>query len=141
MFKTTSAVEQQLRAMRQQIPDFVLMPRAELRSLAKAASVNAAFVQGTINAVGASEPLRSAIGPTAEELRQETDLAGRWSSVIDELDAFRAGVHTAVTIRRHRVGLLALQAYRVAQQLVRNKDHANLLPYVEAMQRRAKFGP
>lgn len=136
---TPEEVVQQLRALREQIPDFVLLPRGDAATLARAASVDGAFVQATINAVGASEALRSALGRTAEELRLETELAARWTAVVDEIDAFRLGANAAATVRRHRIGLTALQTYKMTQQLVRKKEHAHLLPHADAMKRRAKF--
>jgi len=136
---TPDEVVQQLRALREQIPEFVVLPRSDTASMTRAASVGGAFVQASINAVGASDALRVAVGKTAEELRQETELAARWGAVVDELDALRAGASAAATVRRHRIGLTALQTYRMSQQLVRTKEHAHLLPHVEVMRRRAKL--
>ena len=133
-------VVQQLRAMRVQIPDFVQLPRANARSLTRVANVDAEFVQTTINAIGASEALRSALGQSAEELRQNTEFTTRWGAVAEELAAMLSGVNAAITVRRHRIGLTALQAYNMSRQLVRQKEHAHLLPHVDAMKRRVKFG-
>jgi hypothetical protein len=130
---------QQLRALREQIPEFVVLPRGDTATLSRAASVDGAFIQASINAVGASDALRMAIGKTAEELRQETELVARWSAVVDEIDALRSGASAAATVRRHRIGLTALQTYKMSEQLVRKKEHAHLLPHVEVMRRRAKF--
>lgn len=137
---TPEEVVQQLRALRSLIPEFVLLPRPDAASLTRSASVDGAFVQAAINAIGASEALRVAVGRSAEDLRQETEVTARWSVVVDEIDALRAGANAAATVRRHRIGLTALQTYMVSQQLVRKKEHADLLPHVDTMKRRAKFG-
>src|SRR5215210_2912937 len=104
---TPEEVVQQLRALRQQIPEFVVLPRADAALLVRAATVDPAFVQSSINAVGASETLRLTVGRTAEELREDTALAARWSAVVDEIDAFRAGAVHAARVHGHRIGLTA----------------------------------
>ena len=133
-------VVQQLRALRGQIPDFVQLPAIEAQALAKSSGVHPRFLQTTINAIGASEALRSALGKSAEELRQDVDFTDRWGAVAEELEAMLKGVRAALIVRRHRLGLTALQAYNIARQLVRQKEHANLLPYVATMKQRNKFG-
>ena len=52
------------------------------------------------------------------------------------------GVQTArdLTLLLGRVGLAVLQVYSIARQLVRKKEHADLLPHVENMRRTNPFG-
>lgn len=50
------------------------------------------------------------------------------------------GVVASNLIRRHRVGVSALQAYNISRQLIRQKDHVDLLPHVQGMKRLSKFG-
>lgn len=133
-------IVRQLRAIRDQIPDFTQIPAPETRSLARAATIDGDFIQASINAVGASDALRNALGRSAEELRQDTEFTARWGSVVDELQALLAGVRSAVRVRRHRIGVTALQAYQVSRQLARQKEHADLLPHIDSMRRRNKFG-
>jgi len=54
--------------------------------------------------------------------------------------ALLKGIVAANLIRRHRIGLVTLQTYNICRQLVRKKDHSNLLPHVEMMKRLNKFG-
>jgi len=133
-------VVQQLRALRDQIPDFVLMPPSVGKPLSRAASVTIEFVHAAINALAASLRLRSALGRDAEALRVETELTARWSQVVDELDALRLGIVGAMRVRRHRVGTVALRVYQVSRNLVLDKENADLLPHIDAMRRAAKFG-
>jgi hypothetical protein len=132
-------IVQQLRAMRQHIPDFVLLPVADRLSLRRAASVDPHWVQTTINAIGASDALQAALGKTADDLRLDAEFTIRWGAVADELQATLDGVRSAVTVRRHRLGVTALQAYQISRQLVRQKEHADLLPHIAAMRERSKF--
>jgi hypothetical protein len=50
------------------------------------------------------------------------------------------GVAAANLSRRYRLGITALQTYAIARQLVRQSEHADLMPHVEAMKRASKFG-
>lgn len=84
--------------------------------------------------------MQNAVGHTHVELREESDAAGRWTAVEDELRAMLKGVVAANLIRRHRVGLAALQAYSISRQLIRQKEHGDLLPHVQGMKRLSKFG-
>ena len=133
-------VVQQLRALRAQIPDFVQLSASETKALAKAAGVDPRFIQTSINAVGASEAMRNALGKSVVDLRQDADFTTRWTAVAEELEAMLKGVRSALVVRRHRLGLTALQVYSIGRQLVRQKEHANLLPHVAAMKQRNKFG-
>jgi len=65
-------IVRQLRAIREQSPEFVLLPRPDAKSLSRVAHVSADFIQATINAVGASDSLKNTIGRSDEELRQDT---------------------------------------------------------------------
>jgi len=134
------AIVGQLRALRQQIPEFTQMPVADARVLHPAAQVDPEFAHAAINTIGASETVQIAVGRSAEEMRQEENEVVRWTAVEDELRAMLKGVAAANLVRRHRLGLALLQTYSIGRQLVRNKDHAHLLPHVEGMKRLNKFG-
>jgi len=57
------------------------------------------------------------------------------------VEGSRKFVYRAVQcLRRHRMGLAALQTYIICQQLVRQKENAALLPHVQGMKRLNKFG-
>ena len=135
---TPEEVVRQLRALREQIPDFTLLSREDARALVRASTVDFGLVHASINAIAASAPLQNALGRDAESLRGETELLGRWSEVVDELEAFRLGVIGSIRVRRHRLGGTAFQTVQVSRQLVRYRENANLLPHIDAMARAAK---
>jgi hypothetical protein len=131
---------QQLRAIRERIPlpDPSPAPAALRRRLAH---VDANFVQASINAAGASDVVQNALGRTDEELRQETDAAARWTAVADELRTLLKNVLTANTVRRQRIGLAALQTYKICEQLARDDAHASQLSeHIVEMKRLNRFG-
>jgi hypothetical protein len=131
---------EQLRALRQQIPEYAQLTVSDAKTLRGPATADAGFVTAAINAIGASPVVQSAVGLTPEALRQEASEVVRWVAVEDELRAMLKGVATANLTRRHRVGLAALQAYGISRMLVRKPEHANLLPHVAEMKRLNRFG-
>jgi hypothetical protein len=137
---TPEAIVEQLRAVRQLIPEYTQLAIPDAKAIHRVAHLNPAFIDSAINAVGASQVVQSAVGRNDASLREENDQAGRWTAVEDELRAMLKGVVAANLIRRHRVGLAALQAYSISRQLIRKEDHADLLPHVQGMRRLSKFG-
>lgn len=129
-----------LRELRQQIPEYAQLQVADTRALMAAASVDPALVESATGVTSESTVVRDAIGLTSEELRQESLDTVRWGAVEDELRMLLQGVASANRIRKHRVGLAALQAYNISRQLVRTKEHANLVPYVQKMRALIRAG-
>jgi hypothetical protein len=134
------ALVEQLRALRQQIPEYAPLTVADAKSLRAAAAANPAFVNASINAIGASAVVENAVGSKPEVLRQDATDAGRWTAVEDELRAMLKGVAETNLARRHRLGVAALQAYGISRMLVRKPEHANLLSHVAEMKRSNRFG-
>jgi hypothetical protein len=129
-----------LRAIRRRIPQYVQLPSQESQAIRRVAHINPAFLDESINTAGASATVEGALGRTAQSLRQEADETARWSAFEAELRATHKGVTAANLVRRHRLGLAALQTYNITRQLVRQKEHADLLPHLQAMSRLNKFG-
>ena len=125
----------QLRGFRQRIPDYGQITTIAAGQLRRAAAVKPALVYASVNAIGASNVVQDAVGKTPAEVLQVQGDAARWSAVEDELRAMLKGVSAANLARRHFVGFTALQAYGVARRLVRQKEHADLLPHVDEMKR------
>ena len=136
---TPEQVVEQLRAIQEQIPA-TMLPQDDLKQIRREASVNQDFAREAINVVGASEIVQAAVGNTLGEVQQAEGELARWSTVESELRAMLRTVAVANLVRRHRIGRVALQAYNVSKQLVREESHADLLPRVEAMSRIRKFG-
>lgn len=135
---TPEEVVSQLRALREQIPDFTLQTPSASRPLVRAAAVGVNLIHESINAIAASPNLRNALGRGAAELRDEQDLIGRWSQVVVEIDSFRSGVVGSIRLRRHRLGGTALRAYKLSIHLTRYSENPVLLPHIEAMRRAVK---
>jgi len=131
----------QLRAFRDRIPQYGQLPTAQRVNKRRAANLKTTFVIAAINAVGASGTVQTAVGQTPEELVQQQSDVVRWAAVEDELRAMLKGVASANLIRRHRLGVAALQSYSISRNLVRSPEHADLLPHVDEMKRLSKHVP
>jgi len=137
---TPEAVVEQLRAVRESIPEYSQLTVTAKPSLRGPANADLQFVNAAINAIGASPTVQNAVNRTPDGMRQEVLEVSRWTAVEDELKAMLKGVSSSNLIRRHRLGLSALQAYSISRQLVRQPEHANLLPHLDEMRRTNKFG-
>lgn len=137
---TPEQILAQLRVLRLHVPDFGPLAVSDSSSLHMAARVPADMIQAAINVIGASPDVESALRKTPESLLGEQEDAARWSAVEAELKTMLSGVAAANLTRRYRLGLTALQTYSITRQLVRQKEHADLLPHVESMRRLNRFG-
>lgn len=140
MLRPEEAIEQ-LRAVRERIPDFVQLPQSrETQGIRRKARLNVEFAREAFGVVGASEVVQSVIGNSPDELHQAEAEMARWTAVESELNALLRGVAAANLVRRQRLAHAALQAYNVSSQLVKQEEYAFLLPHVERMRRLPKFG-
>ena len=68
----------------------------------------------------------------------DKDIAGRWSAAENEMRSVLRGLASTNLVLRERLCRDALQTYNVSRELVKQKEHAHLLPHVEAMRRLKK---
>lgn len=136
---TPEEIVEQLRILRLHIPEFAPLTVRDAAAIRTAANVNDDMVRAATNTVGASVLVANPIGKDAATLRVEREDVSRWSAVEDELQTMYKGVESSNLARRYRLGLSVLQAYAITRQLVRQKQHADLLPHFEEMRRVNKF--
>jgi hypothetical protein len=132
---TPEQIVEQLRILRQHIPDFAPLAVPERAALRPAATVHDELVQGAADTIGASPRVADAVAISADALRHERAEVSRWKAVESELEAMHKGVASANLGRRYRIGLKSLQTYSIARQLIREPEHAHLRPHVDAMRR------
>jgi hypothetical protein len=137
---TPDAIIAQLRAMRQQIPDYSQFTPKQSRSLATVSSVPPEMVEAAVNAIGESPTVQAIVGSTVEDVRQTSADGAAWMAVEVELAATLRGVTTANLQRRYRLGAIALTTYAVSRALLRKPEHTGLLPHVAEMRRTNRLG-
>jgi hypothetical protein len=134
-FLTPEQALEQLRALREQIPGFVLEPNErELKRLREAARIDIQLTREAANVAGA-EAVQSALGNTPAELREAENEWSQWVTVEGELRSVLRGVNAANVIRRYELARAARQAYKFGRTLTEQEEYAQLRPHVEAMYR------
>lgn len=128
-------VVSQLRAMREQIGEVTPLSTAERIIVRRRGKTTNPIVQASINVIGASDKVSQAVAQPADAVRRLYDEANRWTAVEDELRAMLHGIAGANLVRRQRLALVTLQAYKVGRELTRDPANALLLPHVEEVKR------
>jgi hypothetical protein len=131
-------VVDQLRVIRDQLPQVSPLTPQQRTSLRKRAQTTDDVLQASINVIGASEGVATAIGQPVGDVRTLQDESNRWSAVEDELKALLNGVSGANLIRRQRLALIAAQAYAIGAQMVRDPANVLLVPHVSEIKRLKK---
>jgi hypothetical protein len=146
-FLTPEQVMEQLRALREQIPGFVLEPNhRELRRLRSAARVDIQLTREAVSLVGGADAVQNAIGNTPAELREAESEWSRWLTVEGELRSVLRGLNAANLVRRYEIARAVRHAYKIGRTLTEQEQYAQLLPHIEAMfrvknRKRAKPAP
>jgi hypothetical protein len=106
----------------------------------RAAQVDPAFAAAAVNVAGVVDIVQTAVGYTDAEMRDEMDASTRWTQFTDELRALLASAMHADTIRRQRIGLAALQTYKICLQLARDGRNAEkLAPHIAQLKQLNMF--
>ena len=125
----------QLRAMRGQIGEVTPLSTAERTILRRRAKTTNPILQASINVIGAFDQVSKAVAQPADAVRRMYDEANRWTAVEDELRTMLQGIVGANLVRRQRLTLIAVQAYKVGTELARDPANALLLPHVAEIKR------
>lgn len=132
------AVVEQLRAIRDQLPEIVPLTSQQRKTLRKAAQMRPEVLQASISVIGASEDVATAIKQPASDVHGLQDESNRWNAVEDELRALLNGVSGANLVRRQRLALIAEQAYGIGTQLAKDPANVLLVPHVQEVKRLRK---
>jgi len=135
------AVIAHLRTVRSQIDEVAPLSREQRRLvLHRLRNHPKAVIEASINVLGVLDNVSKAIGQPLDDVRQLQDDAIRWEAAADEARAFLKGIEGANLVRRHRLTLVATQAYAIGTQLARDPEKAVLLPHVEEIKRLKRAG-
>jgi hypothetical protein len=132
---TPEFVIEQLRTMRDQMPDLTPITPKQRQTLRRQGFMSDGVLQASLNVIGASDNVSSAVGQPIENVRGLQDESNRWTAVEDDLRTLLNAVSGANLVRRQRLALLAGQAYTIGAQLARDPAHAVLVPHVREIKR------
>jgi hypothetical protein len=131
---------ERLRELKEHIPEYLPLRTDQAMAMRRVANLDPDFIVSTVSATGESGAVQSALNRTPQSMHKDISDAARWSAVEQELLSMHSGVAGGNMVRRHRIGLTALQVYAVARQLVRGANHDSLIPHVENMRRLNTIG-
>src|SRR5713101_2006373 len=129
------ALIEEIRAMRDRVPNLVIPSKGDRRRLAPAASVPPDFVELTVVAVRNSMPLVRGGGSDPLRTRDLMSFADAYEPFAHELEAMAQFVSHSVIAARNQAGSDALTTYALAQRLAKRPETADLAPHVEDMRR------
>ena len=135
---TPETVVSQLRAIRDQLPEIVPQTPKQRTAMRKAAQIPPEVLQASINVIGVSDVVASAVGQPLDNVRSLQDESNRWSAVEDELKALLSSVSDSNLVRKDRLALIAAQAYGVGAQLARDPANVLVAPHVKEIKRLRK---
>jgi hypothetical protein len=125
---------EEIRAMRQAIPNFVFpVTKSDRRRLTSAATLPPQFVELTAVAMKNSPSLVRGGGVDPAQTRDLMTFAEAYEPLADELEALAKFVRHTVTAARNKAGSDALLTYAVAQRLAKRPETADLAPHVDDM--------
>lgn len=124
-----------LRYLKQRIPEFTHLTLQEKRSHARAANLDADFIESGLQAAEVWPYTKRMVQRDAGELREEQEEIRRWDQVVVEFRAVLDGIEAANVKRKHRLGQAVLQLYRIlgAQLSVGRAEDVPMRPYYENM--------
>jgi hypothetical protein len=134
--ETAQAHMEQLIAMRESIPHFVIpTTKNEARRLSRAASVPPEFVECSASMTTHNPELARGGAADPNRTRGLMAYADAYDGVVNELEALTQFVRFSIIVARHQAGREALATYAIAKRLAQLPETAGLLPYVEDMRR------
>lgn len=139
MFDAAGLVDA-LDRLQSRIPEFTQLTKEKSLALRKAATLDPKWLYMIITGIGASPAVESILGSTGEELMEEMADIRRWDQAESAARMLASGIAAANVVRRHRLGLKALQAYAICRQLIRQREHSDLIPFVQEMTQMNKLG-
>jgi hypothetical protein len=130
------ALIEKVRAMREEIPNFVFpTSKAERQRLIRAASLPADFIELTAVAVTNSKALVRGGGADPAETRNQLRMGDAYLPVADEAEALALFIRHSATAAKNKAGSDALTTYALAKRLAKRPETADLAPHVADMHR------
>jgi hypothetical protein len=128
-----------IRALKDRVPKFVVPESKRARQQLAAASVPAQFVDLAALAVRNHEELTRGGNFGPAQIRDRRSYAEAYGPVADELEAMALFVRYSVRVASNEAGSNALTTYALAKRLAKRPETAALAPHVDDM--RIALGP
>jgi|SRR6185295_1168562 len=125
---------EQLRAMRESIPNFTVPPTTkEGRKLSAVSSLSPEFIE--LAAIGLTNATDVGVGTSPEDIRDLIAFANAYDPVADELETTTRLLRHTIQAARYKAGTAALAMYASLKRLVKAPEHAELATHLAHMSR------
>ncbi|HEY2325771.1 MAG TPA: hypothetical protein VGJ82_23140 [Thermoanaerobaculia bacterium] len=136
---TPDAAIEQIRSFRAQIPAVAMLTEEQRKLLRNTSQTDEAIVQASLNCIGVSNVVSSAVGQPLERVREIQHEAILWKAVESEARNLVAGLAGANALRRDWLAVLGVNAYAIATQAARVPENEVLVSHVEEIRRLKKL--
>src|SRR5258706_12944294 len=110
---TPDAAIEQIRSMRAQLPEVATLTAKQRKALRNSSATSEPIVQASLNVIGVSGIVSSAIGQPLDGVRTLQQEAILWKSVEEEARNLVTGIAGANLLRRQKLAVLGAQAYSI----------------------------
>ena len=132
---TPDAAIAQIRAVRAQLPDVGTLTAKERTALRNSSQTSEPIVQSSLNVIGVSDVIQSALGQPLENVRALQQDAILWKAVEEEARNLVTGIAGANAMRRHTLATIGAQAYAIGSQVAKVPENEVLISHVEEIRR------
>jgi len=124
---------QDLRSVRDSIPQFTLPHKSQPRLSGRAATVPLAAVEAGFAACDNQEALQKSIDMSG--VQYDHQYTGVFAELRDEANTLAAGLDHTIRAKRYRVGQAMLRVFNVARTLAKAPEYAQLRANIAVMDR------
>lgn len=125
----------QIRSLRAQLPEVGTLTSKQRKALRSRATNAEPIVQASVNVIGVSDVVSSAIGQPLDAVRALQQEAILWKSVEEEARNLVTGLAGANALRRQKLATIGAQAYAIGSQVAKVPENEVLVSHVEEIKR------
>lgn len=134
--EAAKTLSEKIRGLRAEVPRFIHNVPEDRKKLAQKYTLPDDFLESAGVAIQTFSRLENASGTDAVTLRDRFSLALAYDAVVQEAEAFSQSVAHTIRVQRAEAGASALDIYAIARRMSKQKDGAELIPYVEDMRKK-----
>ena len=134
------ALIEKIRALADEVPNFVIATPAESKKLATVAGLDDAFLESANVCIQTRPELEGASGSQPAVMRDRYGFAVAYEAAVPEAFAFARSLAHTCRVARAAAAENALDIYAFARRRAKRKTGAELAPHVEDMRRKLKRG-
>jgi|SRR5689334_8934820 len=132
---TPEAAIAQIKAMRAQLPQVATLTVKQRATLRNGSQTSEPIVQASLNVIGVSDVVQSALGQPLDNVRALQQDAILWKAVEEEARNLVTGLAGANAMRRHTLATIGAQAYAIGSQVAKVPENEVLVSHVEEIKR------